>query len=144
MARQILIGLERFWYETCCKCSIPFVLTDSLHTTMIEKREQGIFYCPHGHPQCYATGETELDKMRRERDRLAQQVAYRDDCVRDARNQRDMAERRLSAAKGRITKIKKRVGNGVCPCCNRTFSDLARHMASQHTGYKDQGDVEPE
>lgn len=27
------------------------------------------------------------------------------------------------------------VGAGVCPCCNRTFKNLARHMAGQHPGF---------
>lgn len=25
-----------------------------------------------------------------------------------------------------------RIGAGICPCCNRTFSQLARHMQSKH------------
>lgn len=32
--------------------------------------------------------------------------------------------------------IKKRVGNGVCPCCNRTFENLSRHMSCKHPEYK--------
>jgi hypothetical protein len=35
-----------------------------------------------------------------------------------------------------MTRIKKRVAAGVCPCCNRSFKDLARHMAGQHPDYK--------
>jgi hypothetical protein len=31
-----------------------------------------------------------------------------------------------------VTKIKNRVGHGVCPCCTRSFQNLARHMASEH------------
>ena len=45
------------------------------------------------------------------------------------------ATRRMAAAKGELTKMKKRVGNGVCPCCNRQFVNLQRHMATQHPGY---------
>ena len=43
--------------------------------------------------------------------------------------------RRRAAAKGQLTKVKKRVGNGVCPCCTRSFTDLARHMESKHPAY---------
>lgn len=25
-----------------------------------------------------------------------------------------------------------RIRNGVCPCCNRSFKDVHRHMKSQH------------
>lgn len=34
--------------------------------------------------------------------------------------------------KGVLVKERKRVGNGVCPCCNRHFGNLERHMHSQH------------
>ncbi len=34
-----------------------------------------------------------------------------------------------------MTKVKKRAANGVCPCCNRTFSDLARHMKAKHPDF---------
>ncbi|WP_159103999.1 hypothetical protein [Rhodopseudomonas sp. B29] len=51
------------------------------------------------------------------------------------RDQREAAERRAAAARGQVTKIKNRVGHGVCPCCNRTFANLARHMAGEHPGY---------
>ena len=40
--------------------------------------------------------------------------------------------RQASAAKAQVTKIKKRVGHGVCPCCNRTFGNLAAHIAQKH------------
>ena len=30
-----------------------------------------------------------------------------------------------------------RVEHGVCPCCKRSFSALARHMATKHPEYAD-------
>lgn len=35
----------------------------------------------------------------------------------------------LPHANGRL---RKRASAGVCPCCNRTFSQLARHMQTKH------------
>lgn len=40
---------------------------------------------------------------------------------------------RIGATK---TRIKNRVKNGVCPCCNRTFENLARHMQAKHSDFK--------
>jgi hypothetical protein len=37
--------------------------------------------------------------------------------------------------KGALIKQKKRVGNGACPCCKRTFSALARHIKTQHPDF---------
>lgn len=50
------------------------------------------------------------------------------------------AERRAHAAtKGQLTKTRKRVAGGVCPCCNRSFVNLGRHMAGQHPDYAEGG-----
>jgi hypothetical protein len=53
----------------------------------------------------------------------------------EARSEREIAERerrRANGYKGHATRITKRAKAGVCPCCNRTFKQLAAHMASQH------------
>lgn len=96
-----------------------------------ERRRTGItFYCPEGHTASFR--ETETDRLRKQ---LAQTTSSLDQvkASRDyERGRRERTERRLSAAKGQVTKIKNRVKNGVCPCCNRTFQDLQRHMQSQH------------
>jgi len=46
-----------------------------------------------------------------------------------------VTKRQKAAAKGQLTKTKRRVANGVCPCCNRTFADLSAHMHGQHPEY---------
>lgn len=33
-------------------------------------------------------------------------------------------------------KLKKRASAGICPCCNRTVSQMARHMKSKHPEFK--------
>lgn len=97
----------------------------------IRRNDHKTFYCPSGHPQSYQ-GESEAEKFRRERDRLAQRIAERDDDLKRQRERAEAAERRSAAARGQITKIKNRVGHGICPCCNRTFENLHRHMTTQH------------
>jgi hypothetical protein len=54
-----------------------------------------------------------------------------------ARGERDHIKRSLTAHKGHTTRIKNRIAAGVCPCCNRTFKNLARHMGNKHPDYKD-------
>lgn len=118
-----------------CKCEvwIPDALYEAAHAS---RGPNGIhFYCGYGHSQHYVIGESDEQKLRRERDRLAQRVAERDDEIRRQRELREAADRRAAAARGQVTKIKNRVGHGVCPCCNRTFENLARHMASKHADY---------
>jgi len=100
-------------------------------------REKGTsFYCPNGHSQCFTT--TEVDRLRQ------QLRAVRDE--RDwAQKGRDRAQRQTAAQKGNVTKLKRRIKNGVCPCCNRSFENLARHMAGQHPDFvpeKTDGDAQ--
>jgi len=39
---------------------------------------------------------------------------------------------RASAAEAANAKARKRAQAGVCPCCNRSFANVARHMATKH------------
>lgn len=112
----------------CWKCKAEIWLPDALYEAA--KRSSNIgFYCSYGHSAIFKEGETDLDKMRRERDRALQQIAERDDTINNL-------EHRRRAAVGQVTKIKNRVGHGVCPCCNRSFENLARHMNSKHPDFK--------
>lgn len=73
-------------------------------------------------------GEGEVERLRRQAASLTSRIDQE-------RARASTLERRLSAAKGQATKLRKRAANGVCPCCNRTFVQLARHMATQHPDY---------
>lgn len=115
----------------CGECGCLFGLSRFLYNARREDKKT--FYCSNGHPRAYV--ESEADRLRRERDRLAQRIAERDDEIARQRTLREETERRLSATRGVVTRIKNRIGHGVCPCCNRTFGDLARHMATKHPTY---------
>lgn len=122
---------DNFVSVRCASCDVVFGMTATLHEN--RKSDGKSFFCTNGHSLSY--GDTEADKLRRERDRLKQQVAERDDRIQRAIQREEAALRQRNAARGQVTKIKNRVGHGVCPCCNRTFSDLARHMNSKHPTY---------
>ena len=123
--------MTEFHYEVCCVCGIEFGLPAHYNK---ERREDGKdFHCPNGHSLSYGEGETK--KLRRERDRLKQRVAQKDDEIRDERKRKEAAQRSAIAHEGHLTRVKNRVGKGVCPCCNRSFDNLWRHMKSKHPGY---------
>lgn len=69
-----------------------------------------------------------------ERDGIEDRVGLADQIV--------VLQERVAAYKGQVTKVKRRVSKGVCPCCNRTFENLARNMESQHPAYGGEGDGE--
>ena len=100
------------------------------------------FYCPRGHGQHYNRGPSEADKLRQERDRLKQDAARKDEVIAYERRCRELADQRAerskrqtAAAKGQVTRLKNRASAGVCPCCNRQFQNLKRHMDSQHPDF---------
>ena len=118
---------------TCGQCGEQFWITTELYNVLV--RSSQTFHCPHGHKRHFAQGKSETEKLREERDRLAQRIAQKDDRIKELSDQRDHEQRRVAAAKGQITKLKKRAAAGVCPCCTRHFTDLERHMASKHPDF---------
>lgn len=98
------------------------------------QEEGGFYHCPNGHKWGWSEGRKKRDELRLERDRLRQSVAQWQDDSRRERERAEAAERSARAYKGAATRMKNRVKAGVCPCCSRTFQNIARHMASQHPG----------
>lgn len=116
----------------CGKCGILFAMPEKFEES--RRNDHATFYCPSGHSR-YFPGKSEEEKLKRQ---LQQERARADRAEEDAEHQRkygNVAMRRLRAQKGVTTKLKKRVANGVCPCCNRTFVNLGRHMSSKHPSY---------
>jgi hypothetical protein len=110
-----------------CTCGIAFAIPVDLNQQLLDHRSgpgRKSVYCPLGHSWHY-TGKT--DAEREKEARLA--AERREQAVRDLLSQE---ERSHSATKGQLTKTKKRVANGVCPFCNRSFTNVQRHMASKH------------
>lgn len=126
------------YVSDCPQCGVIFGITTELETN--RRKDGQKFFCPNGHSMSWSPDAE--DKLRKEKaaleKQLAEQVASRERYQQWLRNEREShaaTERRLSAAKGQQTKLKKRIAHGVCPCCNRTFAEVARHMKRQHPEY---------
>jgi hypothetical protein len=118
----------------CCRCEERFGLEEE--TLALLKRSQQRFHCPWGHPQHFPAGKSELEKMeealdaeRRARQRAEQNAAYE-----ASRAARIKASR--NAYKGQVTRLRTRAKAGICPCCNRHFEQLERHMAAKHPDFQ--------
>lgn len=125
-----------FFVETCYTCKVEFGLPRSVYEVLQQMAEKTTFYCPYGHPQHYVSGQTEAEKLRQERDRLTQRLAEKDDTIRALEDARVAAEKRASVQKGKVTRLKNRTAAGVCPCCNRHFTALERHMHTKHPEFR--------
>lgn len=84
------------------------------------------FYCPAGHPMSYTESET---------DKLKRHLKFAERDADNARIQAANERRQKIAAKSALTKTKNRIARGVCPCCNRTFVNLQRHVLGQHPDF---------
>lgn len=111
-------------------------------TVEVLRRTAQSFYCVHGHPQHYPHGPTQaeklqkqLEKERRARQRAEQNVAYEAKRAEALKRSRD-------AHKGQVTRLRKRAKAGVCPCCNRSFVELRRHMANKHPEFESEAPEE--
>ncbi len=112
--------------QMCCgECGIEFCVPDFFQE---ERKKTGKgWHCPNGHSRVYK--ESDADKFRRERDRALQQLAQRDDAI---------------AAKDReLKRLKKRAAAGTCPCCQRTFSNMSRHMKQKHPDFDHASNIVP-
>jgi hypothetical protein len=117
----------------CGQCGGVYALAENYRR---EKQQQGGFWnCPYC--RCsWGYGEGENARLKKQlaqekhnaeqtQARLRQEAEF-------AANRASIAERRRAAMKGQVTRIKNRVGKGVCPCCRRHFVNLQRHMQGQH------------
>jgi DNA repair exonuclease SbcCD ATPase subunit len=122
--------------RACPSCAIPYAAPESFFDA--RRKDGQTFYCPNGHSLSWH--ETEADRLEK---KLKAAERERDHYQRDYEEARmDLADekRKHAATKGQLTKTKKRIAGGVCPCCNRHFTDLERHMHGQHPGYVKTGE----
>ena len=117
---------------TCPTCGIDYGIPQAFWESRYQGRETAMggrskpWHCPNGHELSYH--ETELDRTRKERDLARQQLARAEDERRTAENLRAKAEKELK-------RHKRRSVAGLCPCCNRSFIQLSRHMLNKHPDF---------
>lgn len=115
-------GVESVWTD-CINCGVRYTVPVSMWDH--HQKVGGYHHCPNGHSQGWSKDGCENSRLRRERDRLKQQIACKDDEIE--------AERRRTIAQ--TTKLRNRAKAGTCPCCKRTFRQLALHMKNQHPDF---------
>lgn len=112
----------------CGKCGCLFCVNQ--HFVDERRMDGGTWYCPNGHPRVFK--ESFLDRANREHREREQRLQAQ---INEERHARLVAERAAEKERRARRKVEKRVAAGVCPCCNRTFEDLQRHMKTKHKDY---------
>jgi hypothetical protein len=112
--------------EECCACGVLFAMTREFRQARLDKGPTLTFYCPNGHVQHYTKSRIrELEEQLAAKAR--ELTAARCETLAE-KHLREEAERQQAAAQRKL----KRTHNGVCPCCNRSFVNLRRHMSTKH------------
>lgn len=109
--------------ETCW-CGMAHAVPAALVKEQRRQHDDGAsvtgIYCPLGHVWV-PSGEPKIKAVReRVKELEASLLATRD---------------QLDTATADLAKHRKRTANGVCPCCHRSFAQLARHIRGQHPEY---------
>lgn len=118
----------------CGTCGISHTVPQIVWDTQVA--EGGFHACPNGHMRGWDKSSSGDAAIRRERDRLKQNAARLEE---EAAGLRDMLSKQ-TAETARVlsakAKMEKRANAGVCQCCNRSFSNVARHMKTKHPTVK--------
>lgn len=103
--------------EECCNCGVMFAMPQELKNELVNTKRT--FYCPNGHSQHYS--RSEIDRLKENLARYERELA-----------QKSVEKIQLEDALEKSIRKLKRVHNGSCPCCNRSFKNLQRHIATKH------------
>jgi FtsZ-binding cell division protein ZapB len=116
----------------CCVCGITFAMPDSFYRQQQELGKQANFYCPNGHQMHFSRSilQQEVDRLKSENDSLSKSRTSLHDQLTEKVHEID----RLNKS---IKRRNRRLKAGVCPCCNRTFKELAAHMKTEHPDYSE-------
>jgi hypothetical protein len=121
---------------TSCWCGINLAVPDALYRHAKQTENNHIF-CPLGHKFVFGdTYEKQLKRQQAETERMRQRMVA-------TRELLEAEERSHTATRGHLTRQRKRAKEGVCPCCHRTFKQLAAHMKNKHPEFEPEATPTP-
>lgn len=132
---------------TCIRCGAVGWMSNEAERVL--RQSSATFYCLFGHAQHFPLGKSRADLLeeqiaaeRRARQRAEQKIAEYADAahragaeVREAEAEARHQRARANGYKGHAAKLTHRAKGGACPCCNRFFVKLHKHMTSKHPGF---------
>lgn len=131
MATQTLTYAATLDIVTCW-CGIKHAIPSDLHRQARSDPKFSV-HCPLGHEWVHR--KSDATKEREKREQVERQLANERDTARRWRENAEAEKRQKAAYKGHLTRMRKRIGNGVCPVpgCKRSgFDRVLSHIASQH------------
>jgi hypothetical protein len=120
---------------TCGGCQFHFAIDEAYYDKCMTNYDN-YWYCPKCGSHRHFIGETETDKLKRELKQKENAIEAERERSLKLRSRLQFQKNVARGQKAAKTRALNRIKNGVCPCCNRTFADLAKHMASKHPTFE--------
>jgi len=117
----------------CGGCGGVYAITERFRKQCAN--EGTSWHCPYCNVGWGYSGNSENARLKKQVANLSAQADRTNAHIGRLNHELETTERSRAAMKGQVTKMKNRAANGVCPCCSRTFTNLARHMKSKHPDF---------
>ena len=108
-------------FRRCATCDIPVAMTENQER--IFRELGGNWCCVLGHSSTCTKNEAQ---------QLRAKLVESQDKIAHLETNLQNTQRLMDAETKKRQRLMKRVENGVCPHCHRTFQQLARHMKDKH------------
>lgn len=123
---ETITHISELVVSTCPVCGVMYAMPEVLRKACRNDPKKN-FYCPNGHSLVFYKSALEqeiedLKKRNDEAERARQSLHY----------QLTNKTQEVGKLQRQIKIRNKRIAAGVCPCCNRTVSQLAEHMKTMH------------
>lgn len=115
---------------SCGSCGGTYAINEKYRQTQYE--QGGTWTCPYCQRGWGYAGNSENSKLKRE---LAAEKERKERALADANSLRSS----LTAQRAQTTRARNqlhRVKHGTCPCCQRSFQNLRKHMATKHPTFQ--------
>lgn len=126
---------------TCPNCAGIYAISEAFR---IQAQQIGHFKktwaCPYcGSKRGYgeSSHENEVRDLKKKLEQQQNTTVYYRQRHDELQTKVEHLKKSRDGVRGALAKVKKRVANSVCPCCNRTFTETAlqRHLKTQHPNW---------
>ena len=123
----------------CGRCGGTYAINERYRQQ--RQQEGGGWTCPYCKCAWGYFEDNDNAELKRALERERKRKEWAEQDAKRQRELREAAEHRERGQKAAKTRLRNRIKNGVCPCCNRTFLDLHRHMTTKHPDFQPTNDL---
>lgn len=127
---NVLVSLTEI---NCGECGGTYAINERYRE--LQQEQGGTWNCPYCKCGWGYSDNNDNSRLKKEKAKLEKRLQMEKNRREAAENESKHHKNVARSEKAAKTRIKNRIKNGVCPCCNRTFQNLASHMQNKHPDY---------